>query len=268
MVERQAARLAAGVKPRGRTPQTDVMGHVAQVAQATRVVEAVRYLLQEAHRLLEVVVVEGLGLVDATQRQHELDAALALLAEVAATSPAPFQAEVHRMQTVLREALPRMLTFVAAVDQVQQDLSVVLAPERQALLGWTWLRRKALGWSEQEVVAAVPEDWRPAARVLLATWETANRDRVSSAVERWHSILRPHLAVHRTLSRGRLALLAIWHNHRVFRRGQHKGQSPLHLSGVVDAPRDWLVALGYAPADATVLPQHPAPVAPASALAA
>lgn len=240
VVARQAARVAAGAQPKGRNPQIDVAVHAAQVAVATRVVEAVQYLLQEVHRLLEV----------------------------AATSPAPFQLEVQRVQTVLREALPRLLTFVAAVEQVQQDLTVVLPPERQALLGWAWLRRKVLGWTEREVLAAVPEDWRAAARVLLATWETANRDRVSSAVERWHSILRPHLAVHRTLARGRLALLAVWHNHRVFRRGKHQGQSPLHMSGMVDAPTDWLVALGYPSADAVGVPQQPGPVAPALALAA
>ena len=73
--------------------------------------------------------------------------------------------------------------------------------------------------------------------------------RASSAVETWHSVLRPHLAVHRTLSPGLLALLAVWHNHRVFPRGVHQGQSPLHLSGLIDAPTDWLVALGYPPAE-------------------
>ena len=79
--------------------------------------------------------------------------------------------------------------------------------------------------------------------------------RVSSAVERWHSILHPHLAVHRTLSTGMLALLAVWHNHRVVTRGIHKGKSPLHLSGMIDASTDWLVALGYPP---TVEPEAPA----------
>jgi len=73
--------------------------------------------------------------------------------------------------------------------------------------------------------------------------------RASSAVENWHSILRPHLAVHRTLSAGMLAVLAVWHNHRVFSRGVHQGQSPLHLSGMTEAPTDWLVALGYPPVD-------------------
>ena len=115
------------------------------------------------------------------------------------------------------------------------------------------------------MVAAVPEDWRGAGRILLHTWDDAVR--VSSAVERWHSILRPHVAVHRTLSTGLLALLAVWHNHRVFTRGINKGKSPLQLSGMTDAPTDWLVALGYPPADAP--PMQPAqPEAPALALAA
>ena len=91
----------------------------------------------------------------------------------------------------------------------------------------------------------MPADWRDAARVLLATWDEAVRGR--SAVEGWHSVLRPHLAVHRTLSPGMLALLAVWHNHRVAPRGLHKGQSPLQRSGMEEVPSDWLVALGYPP---------------------
>jgi hypothetical protein len=153
------------------------------------------------------------------------------------------------------------------VDQVQQDLAAVLPAEHQALVGWAWLRRQALGWTRKALLAALPAAWQAAARILVATWEDANLARVSSAVERWHSIQRPHLAVHRTLGRGRLALLAVWHNHRVFTRGVHTGQSPLHLSGLVDAPTDWLVALGYPPADAPAVPQQPSPAAPALTLA-
>ena len=60
-------------------------------------------------------------------------------------------------------------------------------------------------------------DRQVAARILLTAWDDAVR--VSTAVERWHSILRTHLSVHRTLSPGRLAVLVVWHNHRVFTRG-------------------------------------------------
>ncbi len=118
-----------------------------------------------------------------------------------------------------------------------------------ALVAWAWRRRALLGPSTDELVAQFPAPWRPAARVLLTAWASAVR--ASSPVENWHSLLRPHLAVHRTLSPGRLALLAVWHNHRVFTRGAHRGLSPLHLSGLTDAPPDWLVTLGYPPADAT-----------------
>ena len=155
----------------------------------------------------------------------------------------------------VRRTLPAVLTFVPQVARVQQDLAAVLGPEAQALLGWAWLRRETLEWTSQELVAQLPASWQAAARVLVATWDDAVR--VSSAVERWHSILRPHLAVHRRLSTGMLALLAVWHNHRVFARGKHKGQNPLQLSGMADAARDWLVALGYPPANAEEPPTTP-----------
>ena len=268
VVARQAARVAAGQKPKGRHPQTDVVAHAAAVAQGARVVADVRYLLQEVHRVLDVVVLDGRGVLDAAQRQAEVAAALALLAEVAAVALASFQAAVQRIHRLLGDALPTLLTFVDHVAQVQADLLAVLPAEQQALLAWAWLRRRTLGWTCTDLLGAIPAAWRAGARILLATWEDANAARVSSAVERWHSILRPHLAVHRTLSCGRLALLAVWHNHRVFTRGVHKGQSPLHLSGMVDAPTDWLEALGYPPADAAVAPPQPCPLAPALALAA
>ena len=118
------------------------------------------------------------------------------------------------------------------------------------------------------MVAGLAPAWQPAARVLITAWHSAVR--ASSAADNWHSLLRPHLAVHRTLSPGLLhphagTRLAVWHNHRVFTRGAHKGHSPLHLSGLTEAPTDWLVALGYPPADgaapAVALPAAPPPLA-------
>ena len=269
VVARQAARVAAGQPPKGRNPQTNLTAHVATVAQATQVTANLRYLTQEIHRLLEVVVVDRRGVLEGAQRQADLAAALTLLADLATLAPAPYQPDVQRVATVLQDALPRLLTFVDQVAQVQHDLLPVLSAEQQALLGWAWLRRKVLGWNRRDLLAAIPASWQAAARLLLATWDDANLARVSSAVERWHSILRPHLAVHRTLTRGRLALLAVWHNHRVFSRGVHKGQSPLRLSGLGDAPSDWLVALGYPPAEVAVaVPPPTGPSAPVLALAA
>jgi hypothetical protein len=257
VVVRQAGRLAAGQRPRGPKPKTDVAAHAHDLAAAVRVAEGVRYLTQELHQLLAVVVLDQRGLLDAAQRQAELDATLTLLAEIADAAPAAQQEIVRRLHATLSAVLPQLLTFVAQLDQVQHDLRAVLDAEEQALLAWAWLRRESLGWTSAELLAAIPTDWRSAARVLLAAWDDAVR--VSSAVERWHSIMRPHLAVHRVLSTGLLALLAVWHNHRVFSRGVHKGKNRLHLSGIADAPTDWLTALGYPPIEATTLPATATP---------
>ena len=246
VVARQAARVAAGLRPRGRNPQTDVAAHQATLTKTERVAEAVRYLRQELRRLLDVVVVDRRGVLSLAMRQAELDCLLALMGEVADEAEALQQTLVRQMHALLTEALGEMLTFAPHLDAVQQEVAVVLPTESQALLGWAWLRRRELRWSREDILAAIPEEWRGAAHVLLAAWDDAVR--VSSAVERWHSILRPHLTVHRGLSSGMLALLAVWHNHRVFSRGVHKGHSPLQLSGMDDAPSDWLVALGYPPA--------------------
>lgn len=248
VVARQAARVAAGQRPKGRHPQTDLVAHAAQLALAQRVADDVRFLLHELHQLLDVVVLDHRGLLDAAQRQADLDALLVLLAEVADGAPAPQQGTVRDLHAMLTDALPGLLTFVEQVAHVQADLRGVLGGDAQALLAWAWLRRRALGWSRAQILAAIPEAWRAAARVLLAAWDAAVR--VSTAVERWHSILRVHLTVHRTLTLGKLALLVVWHNHRVFTRGVHKGHNPLQLSGIADAPTDWLVALGYPPVEA------------------
>jgi len=263
VVERQAARVAAGLKPLGRNPQTDVSAHALRVARARRVADDLRYLGRELHRLLCVVVLDHRGVLDGAQRQAELDSLLVLLTEVAEGAEAPMQGLVRRLLQVVTDALPGLLTFVEHVVQVQSDLQGVMGAEQQALLGWAWLRRHELGWESAQIVAAMAQEWQAAARVLVAAWDDAVR--VSTAVERWHSILRMHLSVHRTLSPGRLALLVVWHNHRVFTRGIHKGYNPLHLSGMADAPTDWLVALGYPSATAN---EAPAPSACAMPLAA
>ena len=192
-------------------------------------------------------------MLDSAARRQELDALLALLAEVREAAPPAPQAEVARLHTHLIQALPGLLAFTGPLDRVQRDMAVRLGAAGLGLVAWAWQRRAILGPTTDALVAGLPPGWRPAARVLLTAWQEAVR--ASSAAETWHSVLRPHLAVHRTLSPGLLALLAVWHNHRVFPRGAHQGQSPLQVSGMHDAPTDWLVALGYPPAG----PQ-PAPV--------
>jgi len=247
-VQRQAARIAAGQRPRGRNPRTDLVAHRAACAQARATADALRFLTATLHHLLEVVVLTSTGLLDATGREAELITLLALLDELAATAPPAQQPELARLHRHLSLALPGLLAFAPPLDRVQHDATVVLGADGVALVAWAWQRRAILAPRRDDLIAQFPPAWQPAARLLVNAWETAVR--ASSAVENWHSILRPHLAVHRVLSPGLLALLVVWHTHRAFARGPHAGVSPLHLSGLPDAPADWLVALGYPPFDA------------------
>jgi hypothetical protein len=247
-VQRQAARIAVGRRPLGRNPRTDPVAHAATCAQARSVATALRFLTMTLHDLLEVVVLTPTGLLDADGRARELTTLLALLDELAAAAPPAQQAELARLHRHLTLALPGLLAFAPPLDRVQHDAATILGAAGVALVAWAWQRRAILSPRRDDLVAQFPPAWQTAARVLMVAWGTAVR--ASSAVEHWHSILRPHLAVHRVLSPGLLALLVVWHNHRAFARGPHAGVSPLQLSGMTDAPADWLVALGYAPLDA------------------
>ena len=199
-----------------------------------------------------MVVLDRDGVEGPARREQNLTVVLELLGALHSSAPSVVQAELKRLDTQLRLAQHDLLGFVARLEAVQQAIAALVGRQAVALIGWAWLRRKVLGWDREQLVAGVRPEWQAGARVLIEAWETATR--ASSAVENWHSIVRPHLAVHRELSPGMLALLAVWHNHRVFSRGVHKGHSPLHLSGLLEAPTDWLVALGYAPAPAQALP--------------
>lgn len=260
-VARQAARVAAGQRPRGRAPRTDVAAHSAQVRHAQQVAAALRYLCGELHGLLDVVVLGPTGLRDRAARQAELDALLALLAELAQTAPAGSQRDLSHLHTHLTKAVPALLTFAAPLDALHQELAAVLGTAGLTLVAWAWQRRAILGPTTEALLAGLPPAWHSAARRLRTAWDGAVR--ASSAVETWHSFLRPHLAVHRTLSPGLLALLVVYYNHHVAPRGVHEGTSPVQRSGLLDAPTDWLVALGYPPLQATApaaarITAHPA----------
>lgn len=259
-IERQAARIAAGQKARGGKPRTDLDAHQAEIAVLGGTLEELRALGHLLREVLAVVVLDRDGVQAAPRRQAALQAVLDLLAELQTTAPTALQTELKRLHTHLRLAQPALLTFVAPLEVVHQAMGAVVGADGLALIAWAWLRRRVLGWDTEQLLAGLPAAWHAAARVLIHAWETATR--ASSAVENWHSIVRPHLAVHRTLSAGMLALLAVWHNHRLFSRGAHKGMSPLHLSGMLDEPTDWLVALGYPPAPGETVPPAPLEIRP------
>ncbi len=266
VVARQAARLAAGKRPRGKCPKTDVAAHAADLAQAQYACEGLRYLSGELRYLLGVVVLTPQGIMPSAVRHGELEALLALLDELSQLAPASMQPELRRLVTRLETALPQLVLFAPALDELQEQACQALGPSALHLLGWAWQRRAILGPSSKDLLESVPAAWQPVAAAVLAAWDAAVR--ASSAVENWHSVLRPYLAVHRTLSTGMVALLAVWHNHRVAERGLHRGQSPLMRSGMTEASQDWLEALGYPPQEMASLPLSDADPQPTLALAA
>src|SRR4051794_38131710 len=111
-VQRQATRIAAGQRPLGRNPRTDLVAHAARCAQAQAVAASLRYLTGLLHDLVEVVVVTPTRLLDAAGREAELTTLLALLDELATTAPAAQQAELARLHRHITLARPGVLAFV------------------------------------------------------------------------------------------------------------------------------------------------------------
>jgi Transposase, Mutator family len=254
-VARQAARLAAGKPLRGRHPKSDVAAHAAELAHAQYVASSLSYLAAELRRLLEVVVlapIAGQGVLPSHVRQGELEALLALLDELSQAAPESRQDDVVKLIGHLRAALPHLVLFAPSLDTLHEQACQTLGASTLHLIAWAWQRRAILGPTSRDLLAGLPPEWRLTAESLMAAWDAVVR--ASSAVENWHSILRPYVAVHRQLSAGFLALLALWHNHRLAPRGLHRGQSPLMRSGLAEATSDWLAVLGYPS-------QGPAPVA-------
>jgi hypothetical protein len=253
-VERQAKRVAAGQKPRGRNPKTDPIAHRHDVRQMEYIASSLKYLSCQLQRLLGVVVLKNHGIFDSRERQEELDTLLQLFFELCQDTPESVKKEIEGLLHHVQEALPGLVGFCPALDPVQEQAVSQLGEEACHLIGWAWLHRAILEPEIKQLVSSFPRAWQSTALALMTTWGQAAR--ASSAVENWHSILRPHLAVHRALSADLLAILALWHNHRVAPRGLHKGQSPLMRAGLAKQPTDWLLALGSsADSSAPSIPQ-------------
>jgi transposase len=247
VIERQERQQAArGHRPTGRPAKTTSSAQEQLLILLHRLLTAVRYLFAQLRELFEVVVLTGKKeprLLCCQSRRSEVQTALDLLEEAIQLAPTTVQKEVQRVIKQVRLALPALLFFAEEVEACQQEAIEQLGEAAVGLIAWAWQRRKILGEQPQQLLEAMDPAWRDTARRLLEAWNQAVR--ASSVVENWHSIIRPHLAVHRSLSAGMLALLAVWHNHRVAPRGLYKGLSPLQRSGLQQPTVDWLEVLGY-----------------------
>jgi len=248
VIERQEEqRTSSGKRTAGRPAKTTSSEQEHLLIQLHRLLFAVRYLFAQLRELLEVVVLTGEReprLLCCQPRCSEVQTVLDLLEEAIQSVPMTLQKDVQRLIKQVTLALPALLYFAEEVEACQQEAIEQLGEPAVGLIAWAWQRRKILGEQPQQLLEAMAPAWRATASRLLEAWNQAVR--ASSVVENWHSIVRPHLAVHRWLSAGMLALLAVWHNHRVAPRGPHVGRSPLQRSGLPQPTSDWLGVLGYA----------------------
>lgn len=253
LIERQEQqRASTGKNAVGRPAKTTASQQEQRLRQLHRVLDGVEYLFAQLSQLLEIVVLSQESqprLLSSASRRGEVETVLDLLEEVVQSAPAAVRKEVQRVSKQVRLALPALLYFAQEMEGCQQEAIAQLGEQAVGLIGWAWQRRAILGKQPKHLLEAMDPAWREQAARLLDVWSLAVR--ASSAVENWHSIVRPHLAVHRSLSAGLLALLAVWHNHRVAPRGVHEGLSPLQRSGQIKEGKDWLVALGYPPVPTT-----------------
>ncbi len=245
-VERNAKRVEAGKKPLGRNPQTDVQAHASDVQHMEYIATSLRYLCTELQQLLEIVVLTDHGILTRKVWSEEIHALLELLDDLYEVTPAPLNKHVKKLLRHVSLALPSLLAFCPDLDAVQQETIAQLGQEACHLIGWAWLRRAILGPQTAKLAADFAPAWQPVVAKLFGAWDQAVRS--SSTVENWHSVLRPFIAVHRCLSADMLAILAVWHNHRLASHGLHKGLSPLIRSGWAKESTDWLAALGYSSA--------------------
>jgi hypothetical protein len=247
VIERQEQQQATtGSRPAGRPAKTTSREHEQLLMELHRLLSAVRYLFAQLRELLEVVVLSGEQephLLCYQTRGSELQTVLELLEEAIQSVPTTLQQEVQRVIKQVRLALPALCYFAEEVEACQQEAIAQVGEVAVGLIAWAWQRRTILGEQPAQLLAMLNPAWRVPAARLLEAWNGVVR--ASSAVENWHSLVRPHLAVHRSLSAGMLALLAVWHNHRIAERGLHRGQSPLMRSGMSRQSHDWLEALGY-----------------------
>jgi transposase len=247
VIQRQERELATlGRRPAGRPAKTTSREQEQLLMQLHRLRDGVCYLFSQLRELLDIVVLTGKQephVLGYQARCSEVQTLLDLLEEAIQSVPSTLQKDVQRVIKQVRLALPALLYFAEEVEATQREAIAQVGASAVGIIAWAWQRRKILGEQPEQLLEAMDPAWRAAARRLLEAWNQAVR--ASSVVENWHSIVRPHLAVHRSLSAGMLALLAVWHNLRVAPRGPHRGRSPLQRSGFPQPEVDWLAVLGY-----------------------
>lgn len=130
------------------------------------------------------------GILGSKERQEELDTLLDLFSEFCETTPKCLKKEIEKLLRHVQLALPGLGAFCPDLDAVQEQACDQLGEQACHLIGWAWLRRAVLGPKTEKLATDFPPAWQPVVKALFNAWDEAVHS--SSAVENWHSILRPH----------------------------------------------------------------------------
>src|SRR5437867_1006333 len=103
-IQRHADALANGIRRRGRHPKAPLAEQEACLSQMSYVAEGVRYLCQELHTLLEVVVPLSDGLLTSEHRQGEIVTVLDLLDELVPSATLALQGQLQMLAKQIRLA--------------------------------------------------------------------------------------------------------------------------------------------------------------------
>ena len=191
------------------------------------------WLFDEMRQALEPFTAQG-DLTSSSEARQTLETVAALLKSLGVSKASSFA----RWQIL--GPLEDLVAPLAWLEQTLAPYRTDLDPSTEAYIVWAWRHRCALQIDIEDLADVPPE----VARACWATLELFHR--ASSLAESLHSWLRPHLCAHRGMPDWLLPLLQLFWNHHVFQRGKRKGQSPLELAGVEQAPPwadvlDWLV---------------------------
>lgn len=195
----------------------------AQEQRAIAIYDDWQWLMREVRQALEPLPSEG-RLNRTAEARATLETAITRMQELEHEAVTAFA--LH-LQTHLEE----LLAPLAWLEEQLAPWREGLDQTTEALIGWAWQHREALGLAAGD---GFPVSLQP---VVQAFWEAFSLfHRASSLAEALHSWLRPYLEIHQGMPLWLSPLLKLFWNYHRFQRGKRAGKSPWELAGMEDAP--------------------------------
>lgn len=220
---------------RGRPRQSKLLPEEAEAQEivAIDIFDNWNWLLAQLRQALEPITPAG-QIASTSAIQETVQIIVALMQQLNRYDIGEFAASVNKK-------LDLLLAPICALEESLESLRIDLDAETESAIIRGWRQR-------DQHQLAIQQLFPPSLHNLAqAFWDALARfHRSSSLAESFHSWLRPHLDLHRSLPDWLAPLLQLfWNNHR-FQRGKRAGRTPLEIAS--DAPLlplsdviDWLV---------------------------